>query len=442
MNEQQFNATLSELIDENSFAVRALLKILEVEFTEAVPTLAVTTGDRPRLLVNLKFIEQHCETEAHVKAVICHEFLHVLLRHTEERQGRLTPPEHLAMDAVINAIIHRTLGEEYSDMMKRYYRNATGLQRLLRSPSGESLPNSSERNWTIWRAWEGLYAGLLVADDIRDLARDMEQDMLPEGLCDVPAEGYLGNHEDQASEPMSAKVEQALEQTMKAMNGDGIWRSPKACGVGAHAYLSQVTASTEGVDRWRRETYAVLRRYLAPDQRGGREQAPAAESMLPVLHPADKRSFMRAIWSPLIPDAVWPQSRWVPAGTAQVYLDVSGSMNAEMPLLVGLLGRLASHIRRPFWAFSNVVAPARISNGTLHADTTGGTSMACVLEHLADTAPPCAVVITDGYIEHLPKAAVKNAARTRIHALVTRDGDPSLLHAAGIPYTQLGRLPR
>jgi hypothetical protein len=31
--------------------------------------------------------------------------------------------------------------------------------------------------------------------------------------------------------------------------------------------------------------------------------------------------------------------------------------------------------------------------------------------------------------------------RAFLHAIVTRDGNPSLLKAAGIPYSQLGRLP-
>jgi hypothetical protein len=87
-----------ELIDENPLAIRAVLKVLCVEFTDTVPTLAVTCEQRPRLLVNLAFVREHCHTEAHVKAVVCHEFLHVLLRHTE-RFTTLTRPEHLAVDA-------------------------------------------------------------------------------------------------------------------------------------------------------------------------------------------------------------------------------------------------------------------------------------------------------------------------------------------------------
>ena len=39
-----------------------------------------------------------------------------------------------------------------------------------------------------------------------------------------------------------------------------------------------------------------------------------------------------------LPDARWSSSRVVPAGSAHVYLDASGSMGAELPLLVALLG--------------------------------------------------------------------------------------------------------
>ncbi len=82
-------------------------------FTDSVPTLAVTCEERPRLLVNLTFVSRHCRSDEKVKAVICHEFLHVLLRHTEQRTP-LTPARHLAFDAVINAIIHREYGPDAS----------------------------------------------------------------------------------------------------------------------------------------------------------------------------------------------------------------------------------------------------------------------------------------------------------------------------------------
>ena len=161
MTPQRFRTLLAELVDENPFAIRAVLKILEVEFTERVPTMAVTREQRPRLLVNLRFVKKHCATDDHVKAVLCHEFLHVLLCHTEDKRP-LTPARHLAFDAVINAIIHRTFGPSFSSMMGKYYAKADDIRRILRPMNGKEL-RSSEKFWNKlpdWvRAWEALYAG-------------------------------------------------------------------------------------------------------------------------------------------------------------------------------------------------------------------------------------------------------------------------------------------
>ncbi len=143
MNAMQVRALVHELVDENPFAIRAVLKILAVEFTNAVPTLAVTNEPRPRLLINLEFVAAHCRTDEHVKALLCHEFLHVLLRHTDE-PGRPTPARHLALDAVINAIIHRQLGEKYSSMMAGYYAR---FARPAEDAAADAVPGAQRVPW-------------------------------------------------------------------------------------------------------------------------------------------------------------------------------------------------------------------------------------------------------------------------------------------------------
>ena len=445
MTAGNFHNVYRELIDENPLAIRAVLKVLHVEFTDTVPTLAVTCEERPRLLVNLAFVRAHCRTEAHVKAVICHEFLHVLLRHTE-RFTTLTPAEHLAVDAVINAIIHRSLGPGYSGMMSRYYAGERGVARLLRPPidDGQEIldgwNDASAQERHLLSAWRGLYDGRLVADDIRDLARDLAA----RGGRAVAS--LLGDHDNLSGKTLSAVTQPgplagALDAALKAMNGSGVFRSPNGRGVGAEAYRNEVRSADTAMDAWRRETYAVLRRHLLPDPRSIAREPSSRSFALPVLSPGDRRAALRSLWSPFLPDARWETEHTARAGSAHVYLDVSGSMCAEMPLVVSLLARLATYIRRPFWAFSNVVAPARIEQGRLIADTTGGTSMGCVLDHVARTKPRAAIVVTDGYIEALRPDQVAAAAATRLHVIVTRDGDANLLRRAGLPYTQLSRLP-
>ena len=437
MNAYEVRGLLAELIDENPFAIRAVLKILSVEFTGTVPTLAVTAEERPRLLINLDFVQQHCRTAEHVKAVLCHEFLHVLLRHTT-MQGPLTLARHLALDAVVNAIIHRQLGEKYSSLMSSYYADAGGLMTLLRpmtsSESSRFLDHKSRRHGALpqwWTSWNGLYVGKLLADDIERLAQD-----LPATACGAPdLDRLLGNHADDA--PLPEALERALERARREMNGGGIWRG---AGPGANPYEILVSPKQAALADWKARTLGVLRRHLEPAP-GARRAAVPVNARLPVLSTSDRRAFLRATWSPFLPEAEWSATATKPEGRAQVYLDVSGSMNAEMPLIVALLGHLSSWIRRPFWAFSTEVVPAVIERGVLRAGTSGGTSLECVLEHVAKTRPACAVIVTDGYVENIERRRIAALAGTRLHAIVTRDGNPALLRDAGIAYSQLGRLP-
>ena len=458
MKAERFKSVLAELIDENPFAIRAALKILDVCFTDGVPTLAVTCEARPRLLVNLAFVTAHCRSDAEVKAVICHEFLHVLLRHTEQR-APLTTARHLAFDAVINAIIHRESGEAGSAMMSAYYAEAKDLAKLLRPM------NAAESEWYQSHAyparhlpqwaytWHALYAGRLVADDIEALALELEKSAgaprdrnarpgpfkleggMPQGTDDL-----LGGH-DELGKQLPPALEDALNKTLKEMNGSGIWRAPQSRGVGANPYAALFNAKDEPMRRWRRRTLAILRAHVTPDRHSRTLHPVARDYRIPVLSPGDRRAFMKSLWLPFLPDSAWQSEVPQREGTTQVYLDVSGSMNAEMPQIIALLARLSRHIRRPFWAFSDMVAPAVIEHGQLKASTSGGTSMGCVLEHLAATRPASAVVLTDGYIERLDRGLVTRAAATRLHVLVTRDGSPAELHRAGLSYTQLDKVP-
>ena len=438
---EQFRHILGELISENPLAISPLLRILEICFTTEVPTMAVTLEERPRLLVNLSFVDEHCKTDAHVKAVILHEFLHILLRHTEKKHP-VSDAEHLAMDAVINAIIHRQVGDEASSMMAAYYGKETGIMRLLRPRIGDE-PDVCR---LFDKAWTGLYDGRLVVDDIHELAEELSQPSASsagpsEGVSGIVLERLLGNHSGIGSELPEA-IKEALDRSLRTMNGAGVWRAPHSRGVGAALRDTQIASSATAVERWVRETFVILRRYVMPNSRSPLLDAASVASVLPVLTTGDRRSFLRAMWSPFLPEAVWLIEKPRPAGRTQIYLDVSGSMDAEMPHVIALLNRLRHFIKMPFWAFSTDVRPAVISKGVLVTGTTGGTSIECVLRHIGETRPRNAVIVTDGYIELVDRGLVRKAAgTTRIHAIVTRDGSTNMLDRAGLTCTQLGKVP-
>ncbi len=453
MTPKLFESLLLELIDENPFAIRATLQILKVEFTSDIPTLAVTCETQPRLLVNLDFLTKNTQSELQVKAVIVHEFLHVLLRHTEGRQP-LSPARHLAFDAVINSIIHRQYGESYSSMMSTYYSNAKGLQKLLRPMSEEEVEWLYEHYTTApeWaRAWDSLYGGHLIADDIENLANTLSASIFTsstDGDCGpfVVEDGglyisdLLGNHADLGNE-LEGELARAVQSALKQMNGHGIWRSPGRRGVAGSMTDALFASDTSPVRLWESKTMALIKKFLTPDRKSRAQREELWNYRIPVLSAGDRRAFLRAQWSPFLPEASWEGQRFKQDGTAQVYLDVSGSMDAEMPLIIHLLNRVGRRIRRPFWAFSDEVAPAVIEHGRLRSLTTGGTSMQCVLDHVAKTRPDAAIVITDGYIEKLKPEWVARTAGSRLHILLTRNGDASLLDEVGLRYTQLEEVP-
>ena len=441
MNQEEFGYRIQELIDENPFAVRAFLKVLQVEFTDAVPTLAVTREKNPRLLVNLDFVNRHCRSSQQVKALILHEFLHILLRHTE-KHTELTPAMHLALDAVINAIIHRQMGDEYSSMMGQYYRKAKGFVKFLRPLNDNDYDEWGELEETSnfpYQVWESLYEGKLVADDICEIVETFEQS--EETRIFMLERKLLGGHQELEDE-LPREIEDALNHALKSMNGVGIWRSPKSQGAGGDGYDAKISATEINLNQWKNSTMRVLQKYVISNQKGVMMNTGSAEFLLPVLSTSDRRAFIRTLWSPFIPDSSWKTEKRERSGQAQVYLDVSGSMHAEMPLLIHLLNKLRAYILSPFWAFSTEVAPAVIHNGQLVTRTTGGTSLACVLDHIVLTKPATAVIITDGYIEPITPQQVLQTRPTRLAAIISRDGSPNMLQQANIPYTKLERIPQ
>lgn len=439
MTEKHFSQILKELIDENPLACQAFLSILEVVFTGKVETLAVTLLDRPRLMVNLNFLNRNARTETDVKTVLLHEFLHILLNHTEQ-YARMDTWTNIGLDSVINAILHRSLGPDYSAFMTHYYGDAKGIAVLLR-PMGEA-DREGKHSGTILRIWQDLYGGRLVVDDILDMARALKQNGSPRSLFHILGGKFLiGGHHDWDQKNIPDHVRKTLERVLSEMNGDGIWRSPKDRGVGTNPYEALFMKKDERMARWERTTWKVLMELLTPDSNAPQRGWVDRETILPVLTEKDRRSFLKTLWSPLIPEAVWNSAILQRSSTAQLYLDVSGSMNAEMQTLVALSNRLRRFIRMPFWAFSDEVKPAIINNGVLKTNTTGGTSINCVLKHVAATRPGKALIITDGYIEPCDRDLLRRVTDQHLHVLLSRDGSAAEVEKAQIPYTQLERYP-
>jgi len=435
-----FLSILSQTLEDNPLACRAALAVDKVEFSNEVQTLSVSLGRTSTLKVNLDFIRRHCATEKHVQALLVHEFLHIALGHTM-KFDEMTPGLNVALDAVINAIIHRKLGVEYSSMMANYYSDAKGLLKLLR-PMEEGDRRSTNIDSLNRRPVDpmnalhaALYNGTVLADDVLSIARDCATETRLRGIRGRP--NFLGDHSGESwrRRKVEGEVESRIRRTLVCLDGVGVFRDPRFC----HPQSLKPPERTSGLcPTWRNSTAAVLKRLLVPDRSGGVPQYSEISHHLPILHSGDRRGVLKSIWNPIIPEISWTNPRRERGGSVQVYLDVSASMNGVLRHLVRLLAEFGSYIRKPLWAFSTEICEAKIVGGELTARTTGGTRLGCVYEHLRKTKPDRALVITDGFVED-GKPAGTNLCH--IEAIIPHDGHDTILSKIhGIPVTRLGRV--
>lgn len=437
-----FRSVLRELVDENPLACRGALGVARVELTDAVETLSVSLGKSSVIRANLAFMAKHCATEKHVKALLLHEFLHVLLGHTL-RFDRMTPALNVALDSVINAIIHRKLGEGYSSMMSNYYAGARGLLQLLR-PMDEAERRAAtiaSINRTpvdpLVALHAGLYNGTVLADDVLSIAADLDKRRIITLADGRPV--FLGDHGRDPSSLggcRSGEGKGTLRQALVALDAGGIFRDPLAL----RPQVLRPPVVERGIPpSWKSETLPILKRLVIPDPRGRVYESAERHHLLPMLNAGDRRGSLRSLWNPIIPDISWRVTSEGGRGAVQVYLDVSASMGKVLGPLVTLLASFGGHIRRPLWAFSTEVSEAVIFQGELRTRTTGGTRLGCVYDHLKKTRPERALVITDGYVED---GRPRDRTACAIEAIIPHDGHDSVLALThGIPVTRLPPIP-
>ena len=425
IDETRFRAVLDDLLAEDPLACRGVFGISRISFTASVSTLAVSLQRPAMLEVNLDFVREHCRSEDDIKAVLLHEFMHVLFRHTDTFRS-MTPLLNIALDSIINATIHRLAGARYSSFFARYYRDARGINQLLHTP--DCMKPGSSSFHTLWR---DIYAGRVLAGDVYDLLREVAlkdlQARLPEGRF------LLGNHEDGPPCDFMLELPPEIQKRLESLGRQHLGGGQ----AGRVTDLELERRKASRVASWEPVLRELIQRFACASPRARRTPVPSPDALLPILHPADRRSMLQSLWSPVFPQSRWPLVAPRPRPVINIYLDVSGSMNEHFPPLVDILIRHSSSLRHPFWAFSDTVEPACIRNGKLRTRTSGGTRMTAVLEHFLQSNAPRAVIITDGICERIAQTLASRLPRGSCAALLLPKGTTQFLAAAGVPCFKL-----
>jgi hypothetical protein len=223
------------------------------------------------------------------------------------------------------------------------------------------------------------------------------------------------------------------------MDGTMIWNKSKLRGIGRKLNVEELQVARYKKNRWAQSTIALLKKSLLPDNKL-KTDTEIHEMMLPVMSSSDRRAIARFKHSGIIPMSINKSTKLVFSQLATIYLDVSGSMSEEIDELISLLYHFRTYIKMPLLVFSNEVVPARFKDGKLEYESTGGTSIGPVFDHLRQNNIKKSLIVSDGYVEKIDDFMLRNLRRENINVLVSANGNPQKFMEMKIPYLQLEKL--
>ena len=256
--EQQIKYIIQDFTEENVLACRALFMITDIEFTTKISTMAVTLSKNPVLKINLEFCNNHLTSENDVKAVLLHEFLHVLLLHTLKYKTSNTLL-NIALDAIINAIIFRYKGMQYAAFFARFYQWEK-ISFLLR-PQGDNPWRGFDSDWI--DVHRKIYDGKYCADDLYELLVYLSDKIATNTFDEII---LLGNHTDEEEE-ISNELKEVLDGIMQKMDGTLIWNKSELRGIGRKLNVEELQVARYKKNRWAKSTIALLKKSLLPDNK-------------------------------------------------------------------------------------------------------------------------------------------------------------------------------
>jgi hypothetical protein len=414
-----------ELADENLFATRALFRISEVRLTEDVHTLAVSLRSKPTLYINQSFVNKNCITEDDLKAVLLHEFLHVVLEHTN-KFNRMSYFLNVALDSIINSIIHRVHGSRFSDFFKRFY-IPTGIQQLLRP----YVCHESEAcfNYRTAEVHRRIYDGDISADDVYEFIKSYSLSRLDE--IEIV---FIGDHSGKFKK-ISKENQRLLQDIFKNLGASNFFVKVKNIDDKNDLTIIGKKMEKAKLNKWKKSTLPLLIKCLQSDPRAKRDKS--APGIMPFLSNQDRRAFALLYSSNLLPLSRMEVGNALPGELTNIYIDVSASMDQILSHLMPLIQKFQPYIRLPIWTFSNIVEPAKFKKGNLICATTNGTELNSVFSHMVEKRFKKALIVTDGYVEIIDHELLQGIDKRNIAAIITPQGKTDLFSAFGIAAYQL-----
>ncbi len=436
------NAIEEQVLDcfpSGSYALSALLRLMDIVESDQVPTAAVECRIQPRLLVNPRFISRHANTPERLLMLVMHELHHVLLGHTTLFKT-VTKTDNFVFDCVINALISRMFPhDDHLAFLTDFYSDKKFPECLLRPPSGwngqtvKRLPPAIQDLPEYHRAeveevYRSLYSetGITYQEVYEILPRLLDED----ATAIAP---LLGGHgKDDATKGDLKKRSPVLFDIVRSIVEE--WPKPPdpLCGRSLADIVNQDTLFARSVPG-NRVILRTLLMKVADRMANGQvrrlgDYRMFAPTPVPLL---DRRStVLRALGSePMFYSGSIAFRRRTPLGDrVHVYVDVSGSMDGIKDAIYGALIDCRKWVYPSVHLFSNSISDVShddIRKGIVK--TTGGTDVACIAEHMETNNVRRACIITDGWVgkprggHHATMSKAKLGVAYASHSVNTHD---------------------
>ena len=408
-----------------SYSLSALMRLVDIVESDEVPTALVECRVQPRLLVNPAFVAQHAATPEKLLMLVMHELHHILLGHTTQFP-RATPVQNFVFDAVINGIICLMFPrDEHIAFFRDYYSEKSFPACLLAPPPGwpkqrkrmavglKQLPAHKRAqahavHLALYSATGASYEEVcellpqLLATVRLPVTGDREPDEYATELVrEVP---LLGGHSE---DTLQASGLEARSPILFEVVRDIVeqWQSapPSIHGRVLADVQQQCVAAARPTPSNRNRLRRLIQKVSGLTGTGSMPKLrdDHAESLMPIPTLARRSLVQRALGhQPLLHSGTISSRRRAPAGErVHVYLDVSGSMTGVLQALYGAILDSAAFVAPRVHLFSTEVVDITLAE--LRAgkcETTGGTDINCVAEHMALHRVTRALLVTDGYV--------------------------------------------
>jgi hypothetical protein len=396
--------------------IDSLLSLLDIRYSENIQTAGVTASLPPTLLLNRKFIEEYCKTDEHLLVLLMHEMYHLILGHTK-LFPRINRADNFAFDAIINSMICASMPEpEYTSFFMGLYKN-NEIEALLRPP--DNWNHESPTDWVLKNDLLQAHQALYIED--QDITyKDIYDLVVSKTILNIDDLLLLGNHDEESELPFS------LKQVIVDIVGRWpayVLRDGRDQGSTLMDMFKKASSQDSVSDVIRKAITSVA---VRGDINSGKTNFSFAEGELPYPTIPDRRAaVLNAMGTPtLFYRARLKRVQTSTTGQVHIYLDVSGSMENYIEIIMGSLKPVRQFLHPIIQVFSTEISehsPEEILNGFYK--TTGGTDINCVIEHIIEHSIKRAVIITDGYVggilDHLSSKLPDNL---RIAKIITSDG--------------------